>query len=97
VSNYDRPRQIKNIQKAYLYTPSKTIEMVGSNGRFELPPNKNSVLHNKMHYIPVHTPDGDYKITVDLKGASTPGGKLNICVDTIIPVKGDMYEDDNTN
>jgi hypothetical protein len=34
---------------------------------------------------------------VDLKGASTPGGKLNICVDTIIPVKGDMYEDDNTN
>lgn len=96
VSNYDRPSQIKNIQRAYLYTPSETIKMTGSNGRFELPVNPKSVLNKKMHYIPVHTPDGDYKISVDLKGASTPGGILNICKDVIIKIKGDMYEDDNT-
>ncbi|SKC68665.1 Athe_2463 domain-containing protein [Maledivibacter halophilus] len=96
VSNYDKQSQIKNIQRAYLYTPSEIIEMEGSNGRFELPVNPESVIESKVHYIPVHTSDGDYKIMVALGGASTPGGILNICEDVTIKIKGDMYEDDNT-
>ncbi|SKC90597.1 Athe_2463 domain-containing protein [Maledivibacter halophilus] len=96
VSNYDKPEQIKNIQEAYFYSPNEVIEMVGSNGRFELPINQRSKIDEKVHYIPVHTPDGNYKISVNLKGASTPGGILNICEDVIIPVKGNMYEDDYT-
>ncbi|SKC83024.1 Athe_2463 domain-containing protein [Maledivibacter halophilus] len=96
VSNYDKQSQIKNIQRAYLYTPSEIIEMEGSNGRFELPVNPKSVIESKVHYIPVHTLDGDYKIMVALGGASTPGGILNICEDVTIKIKGDMYEDDNT-
>ncbi|SKC70470.1 hypothetical protein [Maledivibacter halophilus] len=81
---------------SFIYTPSEIIEMEGSNGRFELPVNPESVVKSRVHYIPVHTPDGDYKITVVLGGASTPGGILNICEDVIIEIKGDMYEDDNT-
>jgi hypothetical protein len=97
VSNYDRPSQIKNVQRTFFYSPDKTIQMKGSNGRFELPVNSRSHMNEKMHYIPVNTSDGDYKISVSLQGASTPGGILNICQDVIVPIKGHMYEDDNTN
>lgn len=54
-------------------------------------------MNQRMHYIPVNTPDGDYKISVNLKGTSTPSGILNICKDIVIPIKGHMYEDNNTN
>lgn len=103
--NYDKAYKLTGAQRVYAYFPDLDypieLEPQNSISNFSntwiLPKNPDSVLKERRHYIPVEWPDGNYPITIKAFDAASPGGKPCKIIKLNVTVKGDMYEDDNTN
>lgn len=103
--NYDKAYKLTGAQRVYAYFPDLDypIELEPQNSissfsnTWILPKNPDSVLKERRHYIPVEWPDGNYPITIKAFDAASPGGKPCKIIKLNVTVKGDMYEDDNTN
>lgn len=73
-----------------------TLENVG--GKYVLPVNRESLTGKRVDYLPVNTPDGDYKwdIKITVQSVDDPNEVVTRSVTAKYTIDGVMYEDDFT-
>lgn len=106
-TNYDKPTNLSNAQNVWAYFPDGTgaSRLQAAQGdpssnagtvTWRLPPNMQSPLKARKHYIPVSWPDGNYQIRIIATDVAGPGDPCK-ALTTNVTVNGNMYEDDFTN
>lgn len=90
---------ITYVQNAISYFPEfnydtywRLLDMT-SYGNFEFQNNKYSTYNNRVHFLPIWYPDGNYTVYTEVIDMWTPEGMLRINLSDSVTVEGNLYSD----